>query len=558
MLLSLKIENIAIIESAQIELDSGLNVLTGETGAGKSIIIDSINAVLGERTSKDLIRTGAQSAKVTALFSDVSQAALKRLEEYDIEADEDGNIVLQRTLSLSGKNTCRVNGTPVTVSTLREIGHELIDIHGQHDNQSLLSPEKHFEYIDSMADNSELLSKYRERFKVLLSYIKEREALSTDEAEKLRQLDLLDFQINELEMADIKLGEREELTNTKALMQNCEKVTQSLRSAYELLKGGEEGMNVVSAINDSADYVDSAAQYYEEVAQSAQTIRGAGYEIEECADEIRRALDEFTYEPEELAEVEERLDMIFRLSVKYGSTEEEMLEFLEKAKAQRDKINLSDERIGQLDELIRSTKDEVRALSLKLTESREKASRMFEKNVMQQLTFLDMPNVKFIVNREKTAFTVNGADNIEFLISANAGETPKPLVKIASGGELSRIMLSIKSVLAGKDEMDTMIFDEIDVGVSGRAAQKIAMKLKEVSNGRQVICVTHLSQIAAQADRHMKISKSVKNDKTYTRVEPLDIEGRKYELARITGGLDITELQLQNAEEMLKSAGVLD
>ena len=358
MLLSLKIENIAIIESAQIELDSGLNVLTGETGAGKSIIIDSINAVLGERTSKDLIRTGAQSAKVTALFSDVSQAALKRLEEYDIEADEDGNIVLQRTLSLSGKNTCRVNGTPVTVSTLREIGHELIDIHGQHDNQSLLSPEKHFEYIDSMADNSELLSKYRERFKVLLSYIKEREALSTDEAEKLRQLDLLDFQINELEMADIKLGEREELTNTKALMQNCEKVTQSLRSAYELLKGGEEGMNVVSAINDSADYVDSAAQYYEEVAQSAQTIRGAGYEIEECADEIRRALDEFTYEPEELAEVEERLDMIFRLSVKYGSTEEEMLEFLEKAKAQRDKINLSDERIGQLDELIRSTKDE--------------------------------------------------------------------------------------------------------------------------------------------------------------------------------------------------------
>ena len=558
MLLSLKIENIAIIESAQIEFDSGLNVLTGETGAGKSIIIDSINAVLGERTSKDLIRTGAQSAKVTALFCDISAATLKRLEEYDIEADEDGNIVLQRTLSLSGKNTCRVNGTPVTVSTLREIGHELINIHGQHDNQSLLAPEKHFEYIDSIADNNELLSKYRERFKVLLSYITEREALNTDEAEKLHQLDLLDFQINELEMADIKVGEREELTNTKSLMQNCEKVTESLRNAYEILRGSEDSFSVVSAINDSADYVENAAQYYEEVAQSAQTIRGAGYEIEECADELRRALDEFTYDPEELAEVEERLDMIFRLSVKYGSTEEEMLEFLENAKAQRDKINLSDERVKELDELVKSTKDEVRALALKLTESREKASRFFEKSVMEQLSFLDMPNVKFIVKREKTAFTVNGADDIEFLISANAGETPKPLVKIASGGELSRIMLSIKSVLAGKDELDTMIFDEIDVGVSGRAAQKIAMKLKEVSNGRQVICVTHLSQIAAQADRHMKISKSVKNDKTYTKVEPLDIEGRKYELARITGGLEITELQLQNAEEMLKSAGVLD
>lgn len=558
MLLSLKIENIAIIESAEIDFNSGLNVLTGETGAGKSIIIDSINAVLGERTSKDLIRTGTQSAKVTALFTDISDFTLKRLEEYDVQPDEDGNIILQRILSLNGKNTCRINGTPATVSMLRQIGHELINIHGQHDNQALLSPEKHFEYIDSIADNEELLSKYRERFRVLCSYIKEKDELNTDEAQKLRQIDLLDFQINELELADIKVGEKEELVNRKSLIKNCEKVTQALRSAYEILKGDEDGFSVVSAINDSADYVESAAEYYENVAPPAQAIRSAGYELDECADEIRKALDEFSYDPSELAEIEERLDAIFRLSVKYGSTEEDMLAFLEKAKAQREKISVSDERIKELEELITKTKGEVRALAQQLTQEREKASRFFENRVMQELSFLDMPGVNFIVKREKTAFTVNGADSIEFLISANAGEEPKPLVKIASGGELSRIMLSIKSVLAGKDELDTMIFDEIDVGVSGRAAQKIAMKLKEVSCGRQVICVTHLSQIAAQADRHMKISKSVKNDKTFTKVEPLDIEGRKYELARITGGLEITDIQLKNAEEMLKSAGVLE
>ena len=551
MLLSLKIENIAIIESADIEFDSGLNVLTGETGAGKSIIIDSINAVLGERTSRELIRTGAQSASVTALFSGVSADTAARLKEYDIEPDEDGNILLRRTLGSDGKNTCRINGVPTNVAALRQAGHELINIHGQHDNQALMAPEKHFEFIDCIADDADLLEEYREKFRELCSYIRERDSLRTDESEKLRRLDLLDYQISELEQADIKPGERDELNERKTLLQNCERVTASLRAAYDILRGADDSFGVISAIDDCAGNAEDAARFYKDVEPAV------GYELEDCAGELRSAIEDFSYDPSELEEIEARLDELFRLSVKYGSTEDEMLSFLDSAREERNKIALSDERVQELDALVSSTKAEVRALAEKLTAAREKAAREFERGVTEQLEFLDMPSVSFKVNREKTPFTINGADNIEFLISANAGETLKPLAKIASGGELSRIMLAIKSVIAGRDGLDTMIFDEIDAGLSGRAAQKVAMKLKEVSRGRQVICVTHSAQIAAQADCHMRISKSVSDGKTYTKVERLDTEGRKYEIARITGGLDVTELQLKSAEEMLRNAGNL-
>lgn len=557
MLLSLKIENIAIIESADIEFDSGLNVLTGETGAGKSIIIDSINAVLGERTSRELIRTGAQSASVTALFSGVSADTAARLKEYDIEPDEDGNILLRRTLGLDGKNTCRINGVPSNVASLRQAGHELINIHGQHDNQALMAPEKHFEFIDCVADDADLLEEYREKFRELCSYIRERDSLKTDESEKLRRLDLLDYQINELEQADIRPGERDELNERKTLLQNCERVTASLRAAYDILQGADDSFGVISAIGDCAGNAEDAAQFYKDVEPAAKTLRNVGYELEDCAGELRSAIEDFSYDPSELEEIEARLDELFRLSVKYGSTEDEMLSFLDSAREERNKIALSDERVQELDALVSSTKAEVRALAEKLTAAREKAAREFERGVTEQLEFLDMPSVSFKVNREKTPFTKNGADNIEFLISANAGETLKPLAKIASGGELSRIMLAIKSVIAGRDGLDTMIFDEIDAGLSGRAAQKVAMKLKEVSRGRQVICVTHSAQIAAQADCHMRISKSVSDGKTYTKVERLNTEGRKYEIARITGGLDVTELQLKSAEEMLRNAGNL-
>ena len=544
MLLSLKIENIAIIESADIEFDSGLNVLTGETGAGKSIIIDSINAVLGERTSRELIRTGAQSASVTALFSGVSADTAARLKEYDIEPDEDGNILLRRTLGLDGKNTCRINGVPSNVAALRQAGHELINIHGQHDNQALMAPEKHFEFIDCVADDAELLEEYREKFRELCSYIRERDSLKTDESEKLRRLDLLDYQINELEQADIKPGERDELNERKTLLQNCERVTASLRAAYDILQGVDDSFGVISAIGDCAGNAEDAARFYKDVEPAAKTLRNVGYELEDCAGELRSAIEDFSYDPSELEEIEARLDELFRLSVKYGSTEDEMFSFLDSAREERNKIALSDERVKELDALVSSTKAEVRALAEKLTAAREKAAREFERGVTEQLEFLDMPSVSFKVNRE-------------FLISANAGETLKPLAKIASGGELSRIMLAIKSVIAGRDGLDTMIFDEIDAGLSGRAAQKVAMKLKEVSRGRQVICVTHSAQIAAQADCHMRISKSVSDGKTYTKVERLDTEGRKYEIARITGGLDVTELQLKSAEEMLRNAGNL-
>ena len=553
MLLSLKIENIAIIESADIEFDSGLNVLTGETGAGKSIIIDSINAVLGERTSRELIRTGAQSASVTALFSGVSKATAARLSEYDIEPDEDGNILLRRTLGSDGKNTCRINGVPTNVAALRQAGHELINIHGQHDNQALMAPEKHSEFIDCIADDADLLEEYREKFRELCSYIRERDSLRTDESEKLRRLDLLDYQISELEQADIKPGERDELNERKTLLQNCERVTASLRAAYDILRGADDSFGVISAIDDCAGNAEDAARFYKDVEPAAKTLRTVGYELEDCAGELRSAIEDFSYDPSELEEIEARLDELFRLSVKYGSTEEDMLSFLDSE--ERNEIALSDERVKELDSLVGSTKAEVRALAERLTAAREKAAREFERRVTEQLEFLDMPSVSFKVNREKTAFTINGADNIEFLISANAGETLKPLAKIASGGELSRIMLAIKSVIAGRDGLDTMIFDEIDTGLSGRAAQKVAMKLKEVSRGRQVICVTHSAQIAAQADCHMKISKSVSDGKTYTKVECLDTEGRIHEIARITGGLEVTELQLKSAEEMLKNAG---
>lgn len=420
-----------------------------------------------------------------------------------------------------------------------------------------MAPEKHFEFIDCVADDAELLEEYREKFRELCSYIRERDSLKTDESEKLRRLDLLDYQINELEQADIRPGERDELNERKTLLQNCERVTASLRAAYDILQGADDSFGVISAIGDCAGNAEDAARFYKDVEPAAKTLRNVGYELEDCAEELRSAMEDFSYDPSELEEIEARLDELFRLSVKYGSTEDEMLSFLDSAREERNKIALSDERVKELDALVSSTKAEVRALAEKLTAAREKASREFERGVTEQLEFLDMPSVSFKVNREKTPFTINGADNIEFLISANAGETLKPLAKIASGGELSRIMLAIKSVIAGRDGLDTMIFDEIDAGLSGRAAQKVAMKLKEVSRGRQVICVTHSAQIAAQADCHMKISKSVSDGKTYTKVERLDTEGRKYEIARITSGLDVTELQLKSAEEMLRNAGNL-
>ena len=555
MLQSLKIENIAIIEHAELELSGGFNVLTGETGAGKSIIIDSINAVLGERTSRELIRTGTDSAKVTAVFSEVGYAACDALESIGVNPSEDGCLVVQRSISADGKNVCRINGEPVTVSMLRTVGRALINIHGQHDSQALLNSDNHYRYLDSLAGNGALLEEYRQAYHKLLNLNKELKSISMDEAEKARRLDILDFQIKELEAAQIVPGEWERLAEKKNIYVNGEKIVRLLTEAYVAINGTDEDLGAVQRTEKAARALQKAADYYEGAGDISEKVLSLAYDLAEYSADINDLISGFEVDGREIDEIETRLDLLYKLSGKYGSTEEEMLDFLQKARQEARSIELSDERVTFLKAEISRTEDETAALAERLSGSRKEAGQRFSQAVCAELEFLDMPNVVFEIKYEKTGFSETGFDEIEFLISANVGEQPKPLSKIASGGELSRIMLAIKNVLSDKDNVDTLIFDEIDTGVSGRAAQKVALKLAEVSRWRQVICVTHLAQLAAQADNHLKISKSVEGDKTFTRVTALDHEGRKMELARIIGGLEITELQLKSAEEMLENRG---
>ncbi len=553
MLTSLKIENVAIIESAAIEFGCGLNVLTGETGAGKSIVIDSINAILGERTSRDIIRTGAQSAKVYAVFEDVNERVRNFLDENGIDC-EDGVLIINRTLSREGKNVCRINGAPVTVSMLREIGGELIDIHGQHDNQSLLSPEKHCGFVDSFAGNADLITDYREKYGRLCEIRSKLKKLTTDESSKSQRIDFLTYQIDELEKAEITIGERDELKARKSLINNSQKVIESLNIAYEALKADGAGVDMIT---DAESEIANASVYMETLGEASEKITDIRYELEDIAETVRDAMTEVDFDPSELEDIDERLDLLYRLSKKYGDTEEEMLEYLEKARAELDNIAFSEERVKELQKQEKEALAETETAACKLTESRKTAGEKLSNAICSELEFLDMPNVRFVVKCSDIGLTENGKDEIEFLISANAGEEPKPLAKIASGGELSRIMLAIKNVLAETDGVDTMIFDEIDTGVSGRAAQKIAMKLRSASKGRQVICVTHLAQIAAQGDVHLYISKSVSDGKTYTNIKSLIEEERVAEIARIMGGMEITKLQLESAREMLANAGNL-
>lgn len=553
MLTSLKIENVAIIESAAIEFGCGLNVLTGETGAGKSIVIDSINAILGERTSRDIIRTGAQSAKVYAVFEDVNERVRNFLDENGIDC-EDGVLIINRTLSREGKNVCRINGAPVTVSMLREIGGELIDIHGQHDNQSLLSPEKHCGFVDSFAGNADLFADYREKYGRLCEIRSKLKKLTTDESSKSQRIDFLTYQIDELEKAEITIGERDELKARKSLINNSQKVIESLNIAYEALKADGAGIDMIT---DAESEIANASAYMETLGEASEKITDIRYELEDIAETVRDAMTEVDFDPSELEDIDERLDLLYRLSKKYGDTEEEMLEYLEKARAELDNIAFSEERVKELQKQEKEALAETETAACKLTESRKTAGEKLSNAICSELEFLDMPNVRFVVKCNDIGLTENGKDEIEFLISANAGEEPKPLAKIASGGELSRIMLAIKNVLAETDGVDTMIFDEIDTGVSGRAAQKIAMKLRSASKGRQVICVTHLAQIAAQGDVHLYISKSVSDGKTYTNIKSLIEEERVAEIARIMGGMEITKLQLESAREMLANAGNL-
>ena len=556
MLSNLQIENIAVIKSASIDFENGFNVMTGETGAGKSIVIDSLNAILGERTSRELIRSGADSASVCAEFQNVGDNVKNELEKLGIEKDD--TLIVSRKLTPDGKNVCRINGMPATVSMLKALGVQLVNIHGQLDNQSLLSPETHCSFIDKLAGSGRELNEFKELYSLYIKKENELKSLNTDVNEKNRRLDILNYQIEEIQKADIRPGEKDELTEKLGFLRNAEKVLDLLHAAYAALNGDGEMPGAADIAADAASKLLSAADYSSDFAETANGVNDAAMNLSAYTEELRDKIYSLDYDPNETERAEERLDVIYRLSQKYGDSEEDILAYLENAEKERDALSFSDERAEQLRAETEKAYNEALAAAKKLSEIRIEAGKKFSADVERELAFLDMPAVKFIVHDSVGELYENGIDNIEFLLSANAGEEPKPLSKIASGGELSRIMLAIKCVLSELDDIDTLIFDEIDSGVSGRAALKIAAKMKELSKTHQVICVTHLAQIAAFADEHKLISKEEKDGRTYTCIASLDYNGRKYELARIMGGLTVTQSILNSAEELLSSAEIDD
>lgn len=556
MLSNLQIENIAVIKSASIDFENGFNVMTGETGAGKSIVIDSLNAILGERTSRELIRSGADSASVCAEFQNVGDNVKNELEKLGIEKDD--TLIVSRKLTPDGKNVCRINGMPATVSMLKALGVQLVNIHGQLDNQSLLSPETHCSFIDKLAGSGRELNEFKELYSLYIKKENELKSLNTDVNEKNRRLDILNYQIEEIQKADIRPGEKDELTEKLGFLRNAEKVLDLLHTAYAALNGDGEMPGAADVAADAASKLLSAADYSSDFTETANGVNDAAMNLSAYTEELRDKIYSLDYDPNETERAEERLDVIYRLSQKYGDSEEDILAYLENAEKERDALSFSDERAEQLRAETEKAYNEALAAAKKLSEIRIEAGKKFSADVERELAFLNMPSVKFIVNDSVGKLYENGIDNIEFLLSANAGEEPKPLSKIASGGELSRIMLAIKCVLSELDDIDTLIFDEIDSGVSGRAALKIAAKMKELSKTHQVICVTHLAQIAAFADEHKLISKEEKDGRTYTCITSLDYNGRKYELARIMGGLTVTQSILNSAEELLSSAEIDD
>lgn len=556
MLKFLHIENIAVIERSDIEFTEGFNVLTGETGAGKSIVIDSINAVLGERTSRELIRAGCDTAEVSAVFGGFDDGSVKILSEYGFTPDEDGNIIVRRRLSSSGKGLIKLNGIPVTAAQLKELSKNLINIHGQHDNQALLDPEKHIGYIDAVAENGEILKEYYSEFRYLNKVRKELEASETDEDERLKETEILKYQINELESADIKKGELAELKQKAQIAKNYQATVEALSGVYTALKGSDD-FEGASALLESAQR-GLAALKSEQWSKLAEKTADISSSVEDIAAEVRDFLDNSEFSELDINSINERLDFLERLMLKYGSNEEEMLDYLTSAAVRLDELVFSDRRIAELSDLLDKSTERLVALGERLTASRAKAAADFEKKVCGILSYLNMPDVKFTVSIRKGRYTKRGCDNVEFLISANRGESVKPLSKIASGGELSRVMLAIKSVLLDKDSVGTMIFDEIDTGISGYTAGKVATQLKKVSKNRQVICVTHLAQIAAAADTHLLIEKSTANGRTFTNVKPLTYDERVGEIARIMSGTELTENLYKSAKELLDRSGTDD
>lgn len=553
MLELLHIENIAIIEHADIAFGSGFNALTGETGAGKSIVIDALGAVLGQRTSRELIRTGAEKAFVSATFGGVP-AELPGLEENGLAPEEDGTLLLQRELYGDGKNVCRVSGRPVTVAQLRRIGASLLNIHGQHDGQQLLDEEQHLFYLDRFGRVDAELTAYRERFDAWRATKREMDALKMDEAEKARRVDMLHHQIDELERADLQEGEEEALLARRNILRNGEKFLSAISAADACLNGGDESLGAVSAIKEAEDALRGLRSLGDEFVELSDRLGSLRCEAYDLAETIRDKKDEYDFSPQELDAVESRCDQLYRLKKKYGSSVEEMLSYLERSREELDRIEYADDRLAQLAEKCKSQERAAREAARALTDKRRAAAKELEARISRELSELDMPKLRFSIDFQEKELSEDGTDTVEFLMSANVGEDLRPIRKIASGGELSRIMLALKNVLAEQDSVMTMVFDEVDTGVSGRAAQRVAEKLARLSRTRQVLCVTHLPQLTAMADVHFGVEKGEENGRTLTRVRELDRAARRAEIARMSGGDHPSETMLSGAEELLSAA----
>lgn len=553
MLKTLYIENIAVIEKTTIDFSHGLNVLTGETGAGKSIIIDAINAIMGHRTSKDIIRTGESSAFVSAQFEDINMSAQNALDELGFTLEDDV-LIVQRTLSQNGKNVCKINGRPATVSMLRELSKHLINIHGQHESYELFSPETHLGYIDSYGGCGELILDYRAKYNEFKILQKKLNEANTDESERLREIDLLQFQSKELFDADVQIGEEERLEAERTALMNVEKIASLLNKARMMLDG-EDSDGGVESVDIAASAMQSAASYNSEYEELSNNLTDIYYNLRDCAEGISDAIDNLENDPARLEEIEERFDLLNRLTRKYNCPADELPDLAEQMQSRLEELLNYDKNRDDLIDACEKAEAEAFKKAEELSAKRQTAAKTFAENVREEMRFLNMPNVELIPQFQTTGLTSDGIDKVELLISANPGETPRPVAKIASGGELSRMMLAIKTVLAATDDVDTLIFDEVDTGISGSAAEKVGLKLKEVSKDSQVLCVTHQAQIAALADYHYLIDKRVDSGRTFTVVTELDRDARVRELARIIGGVNITQAAISHAEDMLGTNG---
>ena len=553
MLELLHIENMAVIEEADIRFLPGFNALTGETGAGKSIVIDAMGAVLGGRTSREIIRTGADKAFVSAEFSAVP-ANLPGLVETGAAPDEDGNLLLQREIGADGKNTCRANGRPITVSQLRQIGADLLNIHGQHDGAAVLDEEQHQTYLDRFGRTEEAMAAYRKEYDAMADLLGRIRALKMDEAEKARRMDSLQFQIGELERAELVPGEEEELLARRNLLRSGEKYLSALAGADYCLSGDEESGGALASIRDAEEAISGIRTLSDDLGELYKRLETLRCEAYDLAEIIRDKRVEFDFSPAELDAVESRTDQLYRLKKKYGATVEDMLEYLDRCRAELEAIETADDTLARLEAKLGKVQQAVTVAGAALTKVRMEAAAVLEQRIQAELRDLDMHNVRFAIDFAEKEPGPDGCDTIRFLMSANVGEDLRPIAKIASGGELARIMLASKNVLAEQEAVATLVFDEVDTGVSGRAAQKVAEKLAQVSRRKQVLCVTHLPQLAAMADTHFSVEKGERNGRTYTKVVLLDRERRKAELARITGGSQVTEALLRSAGELLDQA----